>query len=480
MATGRHQSHSKGPDAQKIIIIAAVVVAVVAIMILAAVFIFGGNDEKERPAPPVVIDPNGGEEDPPDEPDPGVTEATRVNVTASDGSAAGELEVEEGESVELTAAVTPATVTEKPVWTSSDEAVARLEDVDGTGLKVRVVAVGAGSATVTVTVDGAKYEFTVTVEEAAPPDDPAPKYTNPLTGLGTEEDLSDYKPYAVMLNNIKKATPQVGLSQADMIFEIPVEGNITRLMGIYQSFKDAEVIGSIRSARPYFIDIARSFDAIYIHAGGSDDAYKSLKSSGLTYIDGVNGTGATFFRDQNRVETMGTEHSLMLDVPTVEPYLTGKQISLRHSEGYTAGFTFAEPENRTGWPATDVEVVFNSSKSTFFEYDSATKQYLVSQYDKPMTDGATDGQLAVRNVIVLKVRISRIPGDSENRLRATLTGSGNGTYMCDGIYQQITWSRASDTAQFVFTDENGEELKLAPGVTYFAIVPSSSGSVQAK
>lgn len=477
MATGKHQSPKKGLDVQKIVLIAAAAVAIIALIVLAAVFIFGGKQEENHPVPPVFIDPNGEEDDPPEDgKDPNgqgtVTEPTVITVTAADGTAAGDMILEVGQSVELTAAVTPETVTDKPVWASSDEDIVKVE-ADETGLRATVTAQAAGNAVVSVTVGDTKAEFTVTGEEP-----PAPEYTNPLTGLACEEDVSLYKPYAVMLNNIKKSTPQVGISQADMIFEIPVEGGITRLMGIYQGFKDADVIGSVRSARPYFINIARGFEAIYIHAGGSDDAYKLLRSGGMTYIDGVNGSGTTFFRDQTRVETMGLAHSLMLDVETVEPYLKKKGESFTHSDTFKAGFTFAEPENLTGEAATSVEAKFSGSKSTFFEYDSATKQYLVSQFDKPMTDGATDEQLAVRNVIVLKMRITRISGDTEGRLKAILTGAGDGWYMCDGVIRKISWMRSSDNAQFVLTDENGDELILAPGVTYFAILPSS-GSVMA-
>ncbi len=474
MATGKHQSSGKGIDIQKIVIIAAVAVAVVALVVLAVVFINGGEEE-----PPTSV-PSGSLGTVP----PVTAPKVQVSVVAADGSEARDLGLMVGDTRELTAIIVPNDTKDTPAWTTSDAAVVSITPEADDARKARLVCEGAGSAVVTVTVGEGTYAFTVTVqEETAPtePEDttpPEPAYLNPLTGLASERDLTEARPYAVMINNIRKATPQAGITRADMIFEIPVEGNITRLMGIYQDLTGLDVIGSVRSARPYFIDIARGFDAVYIHAGGSDDAYAALKSTGITHIDGTNGTNATFFRDQERAQTMGMEHSWMLDVPTVEPYLTKLGERLTHNDGFSAGFTFAETEGRTGARAERAEAKFNSSKSTFFEYDRTTGLYKVSQYDAPMTDENTGEQLAVRNVVALRVRVSPIAGDTEGRLRATLTGSGSGTYLVDGVMQTINWLRTSDGAQFTFTDEDGNPLTFAPGSTYFAILPISTGSIQ--
>lgn len=99
---------------------------------------------------------------------------TAISVTGADGSAVKELTVKVGEAAELTAAVTPDTVTDKPVWTSSDDAVVKVEAADDTGLKYRVSGVAAGSATVTVTVGDTKYEIKVTCGESGStgPDSP--------------------------------------------------------------------------------------------------------------------------------------------------------------------------------------------------------------------------------------------------------------------------------------------------------------------
>ena len=109
-----------------------------------------------------------------------------------------------------------------------------------------------------------------------------PTGTNPLTGLPIEPEYEQRRPVAVMLNNLKKAQPQLGNSQADIIYEVPAEGGITRMLAVYQSLEDVGSIGSIRSARPYYIELALGHDALYVHAGGSPEAYAAENGSRIS------------------------------------------------------------------------------------------------------------------------------------------------------------------------------------------------------
>ena len=77
------------------------------------------------------------------------------------------------------------------------------------------------------------------------------------------------RPVAVMLNNLKAAQPQLGVSQADIIYEVPAEGGITRMLGVFQTLEGVGDLGSIRSARPYYLELALGHDALFVHAGGS-------------------------------------------------------------------------------------------------------------------------------------------------------------------------------------------------------------------
>ena len=100
-----------------------------------------------------------------------------------------------------------------------------------------------------------------------------------LTGLPVDEP-SALRPYACMINNIIYAQPQVGTSKAAWIYEVEAEGGITRMIAVFSDMDDIPNMGSIRSVRPYYLSIARSYDAILVHAGGSEAAYSDLASSG--------------------------------------------------------------------------------------------------------------------------------------------------------------------------------------------------------
>ena len=89
---------------------------------------------------------------------------------------------------------------------------------------------------------------------------------NLLTGI---DDLSKEaigkRPVAVMVNNVEDALPQYGVGAADVIFELPVEGNLTRLMALYGDYTAVPDICAIRSCRYYYPAIAKGFDAFYVH-----------------------------------------------------------------------------------------------------------------------------------------------------------------------------------------------------------------------
>ena len=57
-----------------------------------------------------------------------------------------------------------------------------------------------------------------------------------LTGLDVPESEGRVRPIAVMLNNIKQGCPQSGIANAGVVYEAPVEGDITRLMGIFEDY----------------------------------------------------------------------------------------------------------------------------------------------------------------------------------------------------------------------------------------------------
>src|SRR5699024_4549617 len=106
----------------------------------------------------------------------------------------------------------------------------------------------------------------------------------PFTGLTTDEAINQ-RPVAVMVNNHPKARPQSGLSQADIVFEILAEGNITRFLAIYQS-EQPDIVGPVRSAREYYFDLVERYDAIYVYHGAANFVEDMIEKRGVEHING--------------------------------------------------------------------------------------------------------------------------------------------------------------------------------------------------
>lgn len=315
------------------------------------------------------------------------------------------------------------------------------------------------------------------VPEPEPDPDPEPEVyvpagTNPLTGEPMEPDFENDRPVAVMFNNLKAAQPQLGISQADIIYEVPAEGGITRMLGVFQSLEGIGTLGSIRSSRPYYLELALGHDALYVHAGGSPEAYKDIPAWGVDHMDGVNGgsDAKIFWRDAERRKTMDYEHTLVTSGEKIQEYAAA-HFRTEHKEGYICPHTFAEDGTPTnGAAAAQVTLKFSNYKTGVFDYDATTGRYLASQYGGPYTDGATGEQVAVTNVLVLETSISEIPGDTYGRLTVNLTGKGSGTYFCGGKCVPIQWSKADRNSPFIYTLADGSPLTLGQGKSYVCII----------
>jgi len=313
------------------------------------------------------------------------------------------------------------------------------------------------------------------------PEPEVPAGTNPLTGEPMEPEYEGRRPVAVMFNNLKAAQPQLGVGQADIIYEIPAEGGVTRMLGLFQTLDGVGNLGSIRSTRSYYLEAALGHDAILVHAGGSPDAYQNIPNWGVNNIDGVNGGprhDEVFWRDPDRKRNAGYEHSLLTSGERVQAFLDAGKYRTEHKDGYSYPQTFAEdgtPLN--GTPADHFKLYFTNYKTGVFEYDPETMLYYISQYGDAYADGNTGKQVGVTNVLVLETSIHIISGDKEGRLNVKMTGEGSGTYFCGGKYIPIRWSKADRSSPFIYKLEDGTPLTLGQGKSYVCIMNPSSSSL---
>lgn len=305
-----------------------------------------------------------------------------------------------------------------------------------------------------------------------------PGGVNPLTGMPLDEALVNRRPVAIMLNNIKKALPQLGNSQADIIYEVLAEGGITRMLGVYQSVEGVGTIGSVRSSRTYYLELALGLDAVYLHAGGSPDAYAKIKEWKVTALDCVNGPyeGSLFWRDAERRKNNGMEHSVVTSGDKIQELFPTYTFRQEHEEGYVFPRQFADDGTPAGGEtAATVTVPFSSYKTGVFTYDAGSGTYLVEEYGSPYIDGNSGEQVAVTNVLVVETACDIIRGDKEGRITVDLTSGGEGYYACGGKIVPIRWSKADRNSPFEYTTLDGQPLVLGRGSSYVNIVPLNAG-----
>ncbi len=306
------------------------------------------------------------------------------------------------------------------------------------------------------------------------PDSEEPEFVSPFTGLEVSEDKVNSRPVAIMVNNLKRAQPQLGLNDADIVYEALAEGGITRMLAVFGDISSAGNIGSIRSSRPYYIDFADGLDAIYMHMGGSPQAYAILQnradldSADLGY--GIN--VAAVWQDPQRKTNMGYEHSWITSGEKLAALLETKGLRTTVADDYDSGLVFGEDSPVSdGTATTHIEAIFSPYKTGTYDYDAATGKYLLGQYGGIHVDGNTSEQLAFDNLFILRIEEHIIAGDTAGRLEYSHIGTGKGYYFCDGKMIPITWEKTAYDSPFRFYDSTGADLVITPGRSYFAIVP---------
>ena len=298
---------------------------------------------------------------------------------------------------------------------------------------------------------------------------PEGKMRSYLTGEVISSKVGLKRPYAIMINNIKDSFPQSGISDAEMIYECKVEGGITRLMAVFQDVYKAKKIGSIRSARHYYIDLANDNDAIYVHFGQSKYAKARIEKEKIKTISGLSSYGGkVFYRTKDRV----APHNVFTNAKMLKEGLKATGISRKYPEGYTARFKFNKEDTplAQGKTAEKVNIPFDSNP--YFVYDKSTGLYNRFQYGQKHIDTENNKQIAVKNIFVQYVREKKISSHDHQDLK--LKGTGSGLYITDGKAIKVKWVKEKESDRTLFYDESGSEVVLNPGKTFFEEVPKKS------
>jgi len=317
-------------------------------------------------------------------------------------------------------------------------------------------------------VPSSEPEETAVTTEAEP--DPTTLEHNPLTGeYGFNPDAVGKRSVAVMINNIEDSLPQYGIASADYMYEMVVEGGITRLMAVFADYTDIPTLCSIRSCRYYYPIIAYGLDAVYCHWGQDMSIAKdTLERLQIDTLNGEYDYPTPFDNDETRLEYYDREHTGILIGSEVPDAIAqkGYRTELRddHKKDYlnfAEGTQVITPE---GKPCKDFSIDFSTSYISRFTYDEESKTYLKQHNGDPHMDAAVDKQLAYTNVFVFETEVGL--REDEYHMDVALE-NGHGYYISNGAVQDINWKMTAEDQIMEITDMAGNPVTVNRGKSYF-------------
>jgi hypothetical protein len=271
---------------------------------------------------------------------------------------------------------------------------------------------------------------------------------------------------AVKVDNYPAARPQSGLDDADVIFEEPVEGAITRLVAVFEC-QEATLVGPIRSARNIDVGILGQLgQPLLAHVGGINPVLANIEASPIVNLD------------------LGAHGSVIQHLPgRVAPYSTYASTSALWGLEPTrtvppnALFSYSTVVP-TGAAVSGVSVPFSSTSNVVWQYDATTGRFDRSYGTSP--DLLADGvQNSAANVIVQFVRLTYGPwlenseGGLEVQANLYSNASGLAQVYRNGVEIPAIWHRSSLSQPTQFVDSAGQPIPLQPGVTWVELVPTT-------
>ena len=335
---------------------------------------------------------------------------------------------------------------------------------------------GCGKKGETPAVSDTAQETSISAPEEAPVSEPeipavpegmARSY---LTGEWIDETIANQRPLAVMLGNTKIATPQYGITDADVIYEAAVEGQETRLMAIFQDYANLEKVMSIRSCRHYYVHWALECDAIYAHYGQAKYAVEILSQDYVNNLSGLDGgvEKVMYKRDSNRK----APHNAYTTGEGIVAGIAYKGYETQHVADYSGHYKFVEDDNQQlflqgGSPAAVVEPGYLVNKP-WFVFDSETGLYKRFQNGAAQTDGNNGKQVEVKNIIIQICEWNRMSSEDEYLNMETMKG-GSGYYITNGTAIPVTWKKDSLQSPTRYYKEDGSEIQLNQGKTWVCV-----------
>lgn len=293
-------------------------------------------------------------------------------------------------------------------------------------------------------------------------DEQVPTFQYPLTGVKTEEEPST-RAVAVVVNNHPKARPQSGLHQADLVYEVLAEGNVTRFLAIFES-EQPKNIGPVRSARDYYLDLAKGYDSLFIAHGYSPEAKKMLDRGYIDHLNGIQYDGSLF----KRADFRQAPHNSYITFDNIEKGAENSGYSLTQKPEGLRFYTEEQLEQLSGEEVQKAQISYGTSTfDVYYEYDTEANKYHRYSNGVDTIDLESKETVLLDNILIVEMDHQVV--DSAGRKEINLTSGGSGYLLQKGIRSDVTWKNVDGR---ILPYINGEEAQLVPGKTWINIVPS--------
>lgn len=297
----------------------------------------------------------------------------------------------------------------------------------------------------------------------------------PLTGVPTDE-VAHRPAVSVKIENSTAARPQVGLVEADIVWEEVVEGGITRFVATYHS-DIPDVVEPVRSVRPMDPAIVAPLDGVLAFSGGQRPFVDAVEQHGTQTISMDDGDPG-FTRDPARPAPHDVIGSMWTFLAQADDERTSPPpAQFRYARAVGEGTA-----PRTGDATLGVDVRLSSLQRATWTWDQRDLRYLRSEGTGSVAPSvAADGtRHSARNVLVLSTEVDDsdlVDSTGDPIPEHRLAGSGGiGTLLSTGHSTTVRWSKADHGSPLVITSPDGTQAELDPGTTWIELVPARSGS----
>ena len=289
---------------------------------------------------------------------------------------------------------------------------------------------------------------------------------------------SNTRPYAIAVNNTAVAVKvQEGLNKAYLVYEIPTEGNTSRLLALYKDIDEKLTVGTIRSARHNFVDFALESDAILCCFGWSHYAEDDMKAGSIDYIQGL--YGGPYWR--NNPENLASEHTAYTSIEKLDSTVKSKKMRTTSDKTILLNYDTEDVDLSKAENVKKADTVVipygSSSYKSSFKYDEKTKMYTRYQAGDKCVDYKTKETITTKNIIVQRLDYKMC--DDNYYWDLDTIGSGEGYYITNGYAVPIKWSKSSRSSKTKYTykagtiidgqDVGGKEISVSDGRTWIEV-----------